>query len=144
MEVNSEEGRSGNTTFSGGGWSATWGGSRWMGRKCRCLQDTLLVDVFLLEESHGQRSLVSYSPWDRTEVIDWGDSARIGGRRRGVRNKAQIFDFTNWMLRLPFIMVGETGFPDPWLAKNMRICPSLSTSLASGALISYLLLLLHP
>ena len=39
-----------------------------MGRKCRCLQDTLLVDVFLLEESHGQRSLVSYSPWDCTEL----------------------------------------------------------------------------
>ena len=38
------------------------------GKKCMCLQDTLLVNVFLLEESHGQRSLVSYSPWDHTEL----------------------------------------------------------------------------
>ena len=56
--------------------------------------------------------------------------------------KAQIFDFTNWMLRLPFTMVGKTGFPYPRFAKNMRLFPSLSTDLASDALISYLLLLL--
>ena len=38
------------------------------GKKRRSLQDILLVDVFLLEESHRQRSLVSYSPWGRTEL----------------------------------------------------------------------------
>ena len=30
----------------------------------------------------------------------WSDLAHIKGRRRGGRKKAQIFDFTNWMLQL--------------------------------------------
>ena len=68
MEVNSEEGRSGNRTFSGGGLICYMGWEQVDGKKCMCLQDTLLVNVFLLEESHGQRSLVSYSPWDHTEL----------------------------------------------------------------------------
>ena len=33
--------------------------------------------VFLPEESHGQRSLVGYSPWGRRVGHDWSDLARM-------------------------------------------------------------------
>ena len=66
MEINSEEDRSRNTAC--GGLIRYTGWEQVDGKKCRSLQDILLVDVFLLEESHRQRSMVSYSPWGRTEL----------------------------------------------------------------------------
>ena len=66
MEVNSEEDRSRNTAC--GGLICYVGWEQVVGKKRRSLQDTLLVDVFLPEESHRQKSLVSYSPWGRTEL----------------------------------------------------------------------------
>ena len=83
--------------------------------------------VFLPGESHGQRSLVGYSPWGRTRLSDWARTQRLSQEtvieRFRVLSKAQTLQVVEMGLeiRLPGFQV--------WSADHQASLPLYGTHL---------------